>query len=63
MLPNDSMLPPGDAAAKASVLSVVKGSAGTDGIVRVPLWVLALDKPPMPHSWPTEDLVLTSNNY
>ena len=43
---------------RARGLTAIKDSqAFTPPTARVPLWALALDKPPVPHTWPAEDLV------
>ena len=41
---------------KAFALKAVK-DAHALGTARLPLWALAFDKPPIPHTWPSEDLV------
>ena len=43
---------------KARALTAIKEShALSPPTARVPLWVLAFGKPPVPHTWPAEDLV------
>jgi len=43
---------------QARALTAIKEShACNPPTARVPLWVLAFDKPPVPHTWPAEDLV------
>ena len=43
---------------KAFALKAVKDAhALKPPTARVPLWALSFDKPPIPHTWPSEDLV------